>query len=173
MTRFGSTFLGLCLACCLIMPAKAHQESTAYLDVALSGEGVTARLELSLDDLDYALGLDANADRELDWSEVDNAAPRIQKYVEAGLSLSSSKGDCRIAQGKFAVEDRAHGGPYLVIPLEVACVNALPNRLTYELLFEHDRRHRVKTTVAAGDKTMTEVLTSRRRVLSLPNNATH
>lgn len=172
MNRFPKILYRLFLASLLTTPAKAHQESTAYLDLVLSDDGAAARLEVSLDDIDYALGLDANADRKLDWSEVQAAAPRIGAYIEAGLMLGSANTDCRIAQGAFSVNDRRHGGPYLVIPLDVTCGGTSPNSLTYKLLFAHDRRHRVKTKIVVGDKAMSEVLTNRNRVLDLPVQAT-
>ncbi|MGD1926314.1 MAG: hypothetical protein ACFB03_19325 [Paracoccaceae bacterium] len=171
MSRFPKIVYGLFLASLLTTPAKAHQDSTAYLDLVLSDDGATARLEVSLEDLDYALGLNANADRKLDWSEVQAVAPRIRRYIEAGLTLVSADADCQIMQGAFSVNDRRHGDPYLVIPLDLTCGGASPKRLTYELLFTHDRRHRVKTKIVVGDEAVTEVLTNRNRVLALPVQA--
>ena len=65
------------LALLFSLNATAHQASTAYVQLSAQAGHVGGRIDIPLQDLHAALGLDANHDQQLTWGEVRSATPAI------------------------------------------------------------------------------------------------
>ena len=130
------TFAILALLC-VAAPAWAHKQSDAHLRLAVAGDTITGRLDVSVKDLDAALGLDASGDGDITWGELTAAAPRIADYVTGRLDLG-----CPMQLGAAGLVDLTDGA-YWSLPLTAHC-NRPPTGLdvTYKLLFDIDAQHR-------------------------------
>ncbi|MBN8749956.1 MAG: HupE/UreJ family protein [Variovorax sp.] len=133
---------GLVLACITLgcSPAHAHKASDAYLQIQRSGEQLTVRWDIALRDLDAALDLDANEDRQLTWGEVRRRLPDIKAYALARLDIQH--GQCPLNEAQPpALEDRVDGA-YLVLQLRGACPQGSELAIGYHLFSEIDPTHR-------------------------------
>ena len=94
LTRRAYFSLGwLCalLFCLAALPARAHTASTAWLTLSVSNTLVIGQWEISLRDLDDALGLDANDDGQLTWGELRARHVDVATYA-LGLSACGRMG---------------------------------------------------------------------------------
>jgi hypothetical protein len=136
----------------LAVPAAAHKESDAYLDLDLAGDPATGTLDLHVADLDAALGLDADGDGQIRKGEVRAALPRIEAYLGERLAFRSGDASCTAAYGPAGFATRTDG-PYLSLPLSLGCPRAGPLSIAYGLFFDIDSRHRGRLVAADGAET--------------------
>lgn len=121
----------------LVGPVDAHKASDAYLFLA-QGEGQTRlRWDIALRDLDAAMPLDADGDRQLTWGEVRAAWPAIDTLALAGIEWPG----CRLAIEGHALERRADGA-YAVLHLSTPCRDPDAAKLRYRLFADVDPTHR-------------------------------
>jgi hypothetical protein len=141
----------LCMALGLAGPAAAHKASDAYLFIEPAGQGTTVRWDIALRDLDAALPLDADNDRQLTWAEVKAAWPAIDAVALAALSAPG----CGFAVTGHALERRLDGA-YAVIQLATACRLDGATPLRYTLFAAVDPTHRgiLRLRDAAGRVTV-------------------
>jgi len=132
----------------LLVPARAwaHKPSDAHLRLwHVDGDAATlgGRLDVAIRDLDGAIGLDADGNGEITWSEAQAAAPHIAVYLRDRLAIATERGEpCAIALGDAALADLSDGA-YWAVPVTATCPTA-PRALdiTYRLLFDVDSLHR-------------------------------
>jgi len=135
--------LGLCAA----SPAFAHKPSDAHLKLAVDGDHVTGRVDVSVRDLDAALAID-DGDGEITWSELSEAEPRITAYLASRLTLDN----CAVTFSTPALVDLSDGA-YWATPLEATCArSAATLGLHYGLFYDLDAQHR--GLVHVGDQTV-------------------
>ena len=133
------------------LPAVAHKSSDAYLFIDVQPDRSDLRWDIALRDLDVALALDADGNRDLTWGEIRAAWPRIDALALASLAVDG----CRFAVTAHALEQR-NDGAYAVLQLSAPCQIAPKATLHYSLFAELDPTHRgiVRQTQAGGAATL-------------------
>ena len=133
------------------LPAVAHKSSDAYLFIDVQPDRSDLRWDIALRDLDVALALDADGNRDLTWGEIRAAWPRIDALALASLAVES----CLFAITGHALEQR-NDGAYAVLQLSAPCQIAPKATLHYSLFAELDPTHRgiVRQTQAGGAATL-------------------
>ncbi len=136
----------------LVAPAaQAHKSSDAYLFFDQQASQTTLRWDIALRDLDQALPIDADGDRNLTWGEVRRAWPRIDTLALQALVVPG----CRFQITGHALEQR-NDGAYAVLQLAAPCQVAAPAPLYYSLFLALDPTHRgiVRHTVAGASPSL-------------------
>ncbi len=146
----------LWLAACA---ALAHKPSDSYLAVTVAGGEVTARWDIALRDLDFAIGLDADGDGRITWGEVRARHADIAAYALARLAVQADGRDCRPEPGAQLVDEHTDGA-YTVLPLRYACDGPAPQQLTlaYSLFADIDPQHRGLLNLTVDGATRTAIL---------------
>lgn len=121
----------------LAMPAWAHKASDAYLFFDQQGDRTTLRWDIALRDIDAALVLDADGDRQLTWGEVRGAWPRIDGWAMAALRVPG----CNFSVTGHALERRPDGA-YAVLQASASCRLPAQAAIGYHLLAGVDPTHR-------------------------------
>jgi hypothetical protein len=131
--------------------AHAHKASDAYLSAEPVTEGSRLRWDIALRDLDAALPLDADGDRQLTWGEVRAAWPAIDALALGALAVR----DCRFSIASHALE-RRQDGAYAVLLLSTPCRIDAATPVRYTLFSEVDPTHRgiLRVRQAAGGDTV-------------------
>ena len=139
-------------ACC-----HAHQMSTAYLNLSQTTESTPIYLQGQLQvrwfDLELAIGLDANADGELSWAEVDARSAAIKSFAFEHISISRQQNDseqlCHLTVAEDIQTDMHFDEGYLVLSFVSDCV--LPDStdqeyaidVNYSAIFAQDADHKL------------------------------
>jgi len=150
---------GLSAACALAAAVtQAHVASSGFLDLTARGRELAGSVELSVRDVELAIGADANGDGRITWGELRAAEPRLIGYLAAHLSLAADESDCALRFGHVEVNTRVDGN-YAWVPLAARCARP-PARLEirYHLLAGIDPSHRGLLRLEAGDNVQTAVL---------------
>ncbi len=129
------------LACCAWAPAWAHKGSDAYLDVRQQGSATSVQLSVALKDLDLLLPLDANADGNLTWAEVQAATPAALAQLQSHAGLDG----CTLQWTFDGLETRSDG-TYLRAASPAACPPGAALALRYTLFANADSNHRLIVT---------------------------
>src|SRR6266850_5671082 len=79
-----------------VAPAHAHKASDSYLALSVGDEHVSGQWDIALRDLDYAIGLDADANGEITWGEVRAKHKEIAAYALARLAIVADDVGCPI-----------------------------------------------------------------------------
>ncbi|MBS2012368.1 MAG: HupE/UreJ family protein [Deltaproteobacteria bacterium] len=157
-------------------PAFAHKPSDSYLSLEVDGAVVHVRWDIALRDLDYAIGLDKDADGKITWGEVDRARADIGGYATRRLALSSppkagateAPRPCALSSAAPQLAITSHSdGTYAVLRFDATCGGALETLVVdYQLFFDVDPQHRGILRVDAGGATRTHTLSARERSTS-------
>ncbi len=133
-----------CLLAVASLPAHAHKPSDSYLAIGAKPAGWQGQWDISLRDLDYAIGLDADGNGEITWGEVRAKHDDIAAYALARLSISADAKRCALAPSGHLIEDHSDGA-YEVLKFSIDCGNAPVPRvigIEYSLFFDIDPSHR-------------------------------
>ena len=117
--------------------ALAHKASDAYLFAEPAAEGSRLRWDIALRDLDAALPIDADGDRQLTWGEVRAAWPAIDTLALGALAVRG----CRFGIDGHALEQRLDG-VYAVLRMSTPCRIEASTPLRYTLFSGVDPTHR-------------------------------
>jgi hypothetical protein len=148
----------LWLLLCVSTVSRAHVASTGFLDLRADSQQVSGSLELSLRDVELAVGVDANNDGHLTWGELRAAEPRLRAYVAAHLRLDSAGSDCVLQFGALEVNPRVDG-LYAWLALHARCGAKMRTLdIRYSVLQDTDPSHRALLTLASGATVQTAVL---------------
>ena len=134
--------------------ALAHKPSDSYLtlNAAISNPKtsqqtpsltVTARWDIALRDLDYALQLDRDGNGELTWGETRQREAEINRLATDSLQIKGDGQTCPWAVTGPMALDKHSDGTYAVLSLTANCTS-VPKKLsaTYSLFFDVDPSHR-------------------------------
>jgi hypothetical protein len=146
--RFALRLLMAMAALGLVAPAvHAHKASDAYLFAEPAREGTRLRWDIALRDLDAALPIDADGDRQLTWGEVRAAWPAIDALALDSLAVR----DCRFSIDSHALEQRQDGA-YAVLLMSMPCRIDAATPVRYTLFSAVDPTHRgiLRVRQAAG-----------------------
>jgi hypothetical protein len=129
--------------------SHAHKASDAYLLLTRDGDSLALRWDIALRDLDAALDLDADGDRQLRWGEITARLGDIRAYALPRLRLQG--GRCALAEAQPPAIDRRIDGAYLVLQLAGRCTAAPALEIEYRLFADIDPTHRGLLRVDQGE----------------------
>jgi hypothetical protein len=120
---------------------EGHTASAGYLELKASSDRLQTDLALSIRDVDDLLGLDANADGFVVWSEVQARETDLFRYVAEHLRIQAGASPWN-AGAPTLVADRKPEGGYAVVRMEGP--RPPPGILTvdYTVFAERDPMHR-------------------------------
>jgi len=136
-------------------PALAHKPSDSYLALRIDGPRIEGQWDIALRDLDFAVGLDANADGEITWGELRARHADIAAYALARLALRAGPGPCPPRATEHLVDNHSDGA-YAVLRFVALCPDTVAAiEIDYALFFDVDPQHRglLRLTDRAGTRT--------------------
>jgi hypothetical protein len=138
--------------------ALAHKPSDSYLTLEVRGSEVTARWDIHLRDLDFAIGLDADGDGRITWGELRGSHDQIAAYATARLGLRADGQLCTARVGGQQVDEHSDGA-YTVLMLRYACATEPKSlALDYTLFADTDPQHRGLLSLTDAGGTRSAVL---------------
>jgi hypothetical protein len=157
MMRFITIAFALALA--LAGPARAHKSSDAYLTLQVSGNTITQRVDIALQDLDRDLDLDANDDKQLSWGELRTRWPELDRLLADSVKLSADGRPCTVSQKSAPQLDQHSDGTYAVMQQTLQCAAPVQSlTVDYRLFAGSDAKHRGIARVLAGSDEQSAVL---------------
>jgi len=140
-------------------PAYAHKPSDSYVSLDATAAVVSARWDIALRDLEYALHLDRDGNGEITWGEVRARHADIERYAYDRLTLRADGAACAFGPSELLTVEHSDGA-YAVLRFQ-ACA-AVPSELAvdYRLLFELDPQHRGLVHVASAGAPRTAIFTA-------------
>ena len=148
----------------IALPVLAHKQSDSYLALSIDGISVEGRWDIALRDLDFVIGLDADANGELTWGETRRRAEVIREYAFSHLIVrgvdAANTGRCELAPERLLIDEHVDGA-YAVLFFEGVCAPA-PRRLQidYSLLAGVDPNHRGLLQLRSNGMAQSHVLTN-------------
>jgi hypothetical protein len=133
----GAVLLALLTA---LSPASAfaHKSSDAYLQLQATATGLNLRWDIALRDLDNAVPLDADGNRDLTWGEVRAAWPALVAHAQERLRIAG----CPLQpEGGPALEQRSDGA-YAALRFTARCSPPAGLPMEYRLFAGLDANHR-------------------------------
>jgi len=121
-----------------VTPVLAHKPSDSYLSIEIQQHAILGQWDIALRDLDYAIGLDDNADGQITWGELQHHHDAVAAYSLAHLDIRADGARCaNHATGHLV--DKHSDGAYAVLRFAVLC-EAMPRVLAirYRLFFDLD-----------------------------------
>ena len=132
-------FLSLLL---LAGPVWAHKASDSYLVLEVKGQQVTGQWDIALRDIDFAIGLDADGNGEINWGELRARHSGVAAWALSALTLERGGGVCPLQVTNHLVDEHTDG-TYAVLKLTGTCPSAKGELgVNYRLLFDQDALHR-------------------------------
>ena len=123
-------------------PAYAHKPSDSYVVIKVKDSSIQGQWDIALRDLDYAIGLDENANNQITWLEVLNKLQEIDAYAFARLKIKNGQNNCAITPQKTLVDHHTDGA-YAVIQFDVHCIEPVNElKFHYTLFADIDPSHR-------------------------------
>lgn len=140
-----------------VAPTYAHKPSDSYLSIGIQQAAIDGQWDIALRDLDYAMGLDDNADGQITWGELQRHHDAIAAYGLARLDISADGARCRNRVTGHLV-DKHSDGAYAVLRFAVSC-ETMPRVLAirYRLFFDLDPSHRGLLNLQQQGHTQTAV----------------
>ena len=133
----------LVLACMLwSYTAHAHKPSDSYLTLTVEGNRVAGQWDIALRDLDFAIGLDTNADGAITWGEVQARQKEIDAYALSRLQISGAGQACPLSATGHLIDDHTDGA-YAVLRFDAHCPAIAGSlQVRYQLFFDIDPQHK-------------------------------
>ncbi|HRY14739.1 MAG TPA: HupE/UreJ family protein [Candidatus Competibacteraceae bacterium] len=159
------TLMLLITLCVLLLgwipAAFAHKPSDSYLRLTPHDSGWTARWDIALRDLEYAIGLDGNGDGAITWGELRARESAVVNYALEHLTLRTDNTACPARPSPLQVVEHSDG-VYAVLDFALDCPATGAQTLDYRLFFTLDPSHRGLLRVDAPTGTETVVLSPER-----------
>jgi hypothetical protein len=147
--------------------ALAHKPSDSYLRIASGEERLSAQWDISLKDLEFLIGLDANRDGEITWGEVKSQRQAIAAHALSRLHLTADGHACELQLADLLVTQHSDGA-YAVLALESNCPGDVAVlTIEYNLLFDVDPTHRGLVLYADAGNISTHILSPENPTLEL------
>jgi hypothetical protein len=153
----------------------AHKQSDSYLTITADDATLHGQWDIALRDLDFVIGLDADADDRITWGEVKGQNAAIETYAFDRLRLESigkaNRSACPIGMKQLLIDEHVDGA-YAVLRFVANCATS-PERIdvNYDLLFAADPNHRGLLNLHGKDFNQTVVLSRDSRTASLRADA--
>jgi hypothetical protein len=157
-----SQWLKICfvvLSLILTHSVAAHQLSTSYIIAEMDDTGrINGEWQLSLTDLELAVGLDLNANGELTWGEVKNRQAEIAGYLAEHLLLSRDNLLCNLSFNAVErLQDHANEA-FAVTDFSGQCAISGPLTVKYKAIFALDSSHEMLLNIGDGNNMHSFVL---------------
>jgi hypothetical protein len=122
--------------------AHAHKPSDSYLSLSVKESLVAGQWDIALRDLDFAIGLDTDANGAITWGELRARRAEIEAYAFSRLQISSAGSGCPLKSDALLVDDHTDGA-YAVLKFQAQCVALRENlQVRYRLFFDIDPQHK-------------------------------
>lgn len=140
--------------------AQAHEPSQAFLTLQSNGTELTGRWDVSVQDLEEAVGIDTDGDRAVTWGELQSRRSALQARADGWLTLSSQSGPCELSIDQRALD--THGGlTYAVLGLSARCPAVVEElTLDYRFLADIDPTHRLLVQIGNDEAVSTALLST-------------
>jgi HupE / UreJ protein len=138
--------------------AFAHSQSYGYLNLDVTGERISGRLEVAIRDLNALRQLDTDGDGNITWGELRVQEMELASKTLDSIAITADGHRCALTSVPAAIDH--HGGEtYAVFPFATPCGGASGKlELTYGLLFDVNAQHRGLVTVNASGATKSFVI---------------
>ncbi len=131
--------------------ALAHKGSDAYWTLSANGAQLGGTLDVSVRDLDSAMGLDSNGDGSITWGEVTEHEGAVGASVGNSVELAQDGKPCPVTLKALSLI-RHSDGVYVRWPMQASCpADVTRVDATYRLLFDVDAQHRGLLRAGAGE----------------------
>ena len=146
------------LACLLLsMTAQAHKPSDSYLTLTVDGSQVAGQWDIALRDLDFAIGLDTDADGAITWGEVQARQKEIDAYALSRLQVVAGGQNCPLQPTAHLIDDHTDGA-YAVLRFQAGCPAIAGSlQLRYQLFFDIDPQHKGLLRLQYQDASITGI----------------
>jgi hypothetical protein len=135
----------------------AHKASDSYLKLDLKTPSLSGRWDVSLRDLDFAIGLDDNDDGAITWGELKTHRVAVESYLISKLELRGENQKCKLKPNDYLVDNHTDGA-YLVMPFSSDCSSNPSNlQIKYNLFFDVDPQHRGLMNLETSKGTQTAI----------------
>ena len=166
-------YFWLFLCCFWINAAHAHKPSDSYLVISAKDSKIEGQWDIALRDIEYAIGLDENADNQITWQEVINKEKEIDAYAFARLVVKNSQTTCLVKPMQTLIDNHTDGA-YVVIKFIADCKDIINElNLHYSLFVDIDPSHRGLLRLEYKGNTKTSIFgpdnSQQLFVLSTPN----
>lgn len=157
--RFG---LKIVIALGLSLPfagiAVAHVASNGFLMVHVAGQQLDGSFELSIRDVELAIGVDANHDAKVTWGELRATERLLRQYLAEHLRFESQSANCELTFQTLQVNERVDGN-YAWLPFRAQCPSSVRQlAIRYSLMQDIDPSHRGLLTLSSDSQVQTAVL---------------
>lgn len=137
--------------------AHAHKPSDSYLALSVQGTMVQGQWDIALRDLDFAIGLDADANGDITWGEVKARHRDIAAYAMARLAISADSAACPAEVTKHLIDNHSDGA-YAVLRFTAQCPHAPEDlQVIYRLFFDVDPQHKRLLRLETGGAARTAI----------------
>ena len=141
------------------LAAEAHKPSDSYLHLNIDGARISGQWDISLRDLEQAIGLDANGDGEITWGELRERQADIAAYALARLSFAGDAKSCPLKVTGHEVDHHSDGA-YEVLRFAADCASApAAIEVGYSLFFDFDAQHKGLLNLEYRGRTQSLVFT--------------
>jgi hypothetical protein len=143
-------------------PVNAHKPSDSYLTLKkheTDSSLIDAKWDISLRDLNFAIGLDDNNDGSITWGELKKHHSQISDYALSSLKFKTENSYCSYENTEHLVDNHSDGA-YDTIHFFIKCPSEkrpLKFDIEYTLFFDLDPSHRGLLNIKHKDKTLTAV----------------
>ncbi len=141
-------------------PSYAHKPSDSYLSLWREGNEIHAKWDIALRDLEYAIGLDSDADGAITWGELKAHHKLINDYALERFKMKVGTTYCKNEIVEHLVDNHTDGS-YDIVHFKINCSqsNKIPTEfdLEYKLFFDLDPQHRGLLNITHKGKTLSKV----------------
>ncbi len=147
----------------------AHKPSDSYITIKKHDTNkslIHAQWDISLRDLDYALGLDDNNDGNITWGEVKRHHKDIEDYAFESMRIKAGEKYCKNQINKHSIDNHSDGA-YAILDFFIDCQSSKRPKifdLEYSLFFEFDPQHRGLLKIQHNDKTLTAIFSPEKSI---------
>ena len=121
----------------------------------VTGKDIAGSVEISIRDVELAVGIDADHDGKVTWGELRTAEPQVTHYIEEHLEFVAQHSPCDLTFEPLQVNDRVDGS-YAWLPFKAHCAEAVRDlNIHYTVMDGLDPSHRGLLTLTAGEMTQT------------------
>ncbi len=137
--------------------AQAHKMSDGFLALQVEGKHIAGQWDIALHDLDHAIKLDLDNDKNITPAELDKRRNAVYVYAITRLLIASDQQPCPIQPSDLSINARSDGD-YAALKLAADCPNE-PKALTvgYQLFFDLDPLHRGNLRLKHGERIDTAI----------------
>lgn len=141
----------------LSTPALAHKPSDSLLSLTVQHDRIEGRWDITLRDLDDAIGLDTDWDGAITWGEVRSRHDEIAAYALSRLTVTSGETPCPTQAPRHLIDNHTDGA-YAVLLFTMTCPTAIDRlRADYRLLFDLDAQHKGLLRLTHGQETTSAI----------------